>query len=322
MSLDKTALPSTDYFVSMFDDFGMWQHATGKAIALEHGYALDDVARGLLVCLRYDLPEQAKVCMNYLKSSVRDKKLVGFFDEHRNVVSTPSSEDAHGLALWALSGAAKDGFETLEASQLYNLLADTNLDSSFLRPHVYGLIAACLADDEERASVHEARLLSAYSDDRGWFEDTLYYANGAFPYALLLRYQKTKNQKLLDIAEGCLSLLNEEQHIGSCPAPISNDWPKLGAARVSIYGQQPIEAGFMVMAGALYADISGNKKARKNVSYWMSWFSGNNISQISMVDPDGACHDGLEAYGPNPNCGAESTIMYLLAAYDYLRVRQ
>jgi hypothetical protein len=73
----------------------------------------------------------------------------------------------------------------------------------------------------------------------------------------------------------------------------------------------------MVMAWAMYNEIVPTKKAEQEVSFWMSWFHGNNISQVEMVDSDGACHDGLEAYGPNPNCGAESTIMYLLGAYDY-----
>jgi hypothetical protein len=225
MSQDNSVLPSTEYFLSMFDDFGMWQHANGKVIAREHGYALDDVARGLIVCLRYNLLDQAKVCMNYLEASMRDKKLVGFFDENKQVVSSPSSEDAHGLALWALADAVKLEFDTLRAGTLYHLLADTNIDCPFLRPHVYGLIAASLVGDEERAIKHEAKILSAYNDERGWFEDTLYYANGAFPYALLLRYQKTKNQKLLDIAASCLTLLSDEQKIGSHPAPVSTTGP-------------------------------------------------------------------------------------------------
>jgi hypothetical protein len=320
MSQDNTVLPSTEYFLSMFDDFGMWQHANGKVIAREHGYALDDVARGLIVCLRYNLLVQAKVCMNYLEVSVQGDKLVGFFDEHRQVVSTPSSEDAHGLALWALAEAAKQGFDALRASTLYHHLADTIVGVPFLRPHVYGLIAASLIGDDDRATAHEAHLLKTYNDKSRWYEDTLYYANGAIPYALLLRYQKTKDKNLLVVAADNLALLNDEQQIGNHPAPVSNDWPKLGAARLSPYGQQPIEAGFMVMAWSLYADITLDDKSERQVAYWMSWFHGNNISEVSMVDPDGACHDGLESFGPNPNCGAESTIMYLLAANENFKI--
>lgn len=45
----------------------------------------------------------------------------------------------------------------------------------------------------------------------------------------------------------------------------------------------------------------------------LSWFHGNNDHRAPMCDPsDGSCCDGLMRTGPNINCGAESTISYLM----------
>ncbi|WP_123043487.1 hypothetical protein [Cohnella candidum] len=45
----------------------------------------------------------------------------------------------------------------------------------------------------------------------------------------------------------------------------------------------------------------------------LGWFYGENDKQAAMIDPrDGSCCDGLMESGPNINCGAESTISYLM----------
>lgn len=45
----------------------------------------------------------------------------------------------------------------------------------------------------------------------------------------------------------------------------------------------------------------------------LSWFYGDNDLHASMVDArDGCCCDGLQANGPNMNCGAEATLSYLM----------
>ncbi|MFD0674014.1 hypothetical protein [Cohnella sp. GCM10027633] len=45
------------------------------------------------------------------------------------------------------------------------------------------------------------------------------------------------------------------------------------------------------------------------------WYFGFNDLGAPLVDPsDGSCCDGLTRYGPNVNCGAESTLSYLMTA--------
>jgi hypothetical protein len=44
-----------------------------------------------------------------------------------------------------------------------------------------------------------------------------------------------------------------------------------------------------------------------------NWFYGANDLQVPLADPtDGSCNDGLRKDGPNVNCGAESTLSYLM----------
>lgn len=84
----------------------------------------------------------------------------------------------------------------------------------------------------------------------------------------------------------------------------SVDRPKSGA-----------KLGTCVQTGTFGAD-----HLRCNPAYWRdrrdlarSWFYGNNDHYTSMCDPkDGSCCDGLMENGPNINCGAESTLSYLM----------
>ncbi|WP_051318512.1 hypothetical protein [Cohnella thermotolerans] len=52
---------------------------------------------------------------------------------------------------------------------------------------------------------------------------------------------------------------------------------------------------------------------RRSRDRCLSWFYGDNDLRVPMVDPrDGCCCDGLQANGPNMNCGAEAVLSYLM----------
>ena len=57
----------TPFFDTLIDDFGIWQHTDGQAILRHEGYALDDAARGLLLCLALNRTSQAEVLFDYLR---------------------------------------------------------------------------------------------------------------------------------------------------------------------------------------------------------------------------------------------------------------
>jgi hypothetical protein len=51
-----------------------------------------------------------------------------------------------------------------------------------------------------------------------------------------------------------------------------------------------------------------------------AWFGGRNRAGTGLYDEaTGACHDGLTPDGPNPNCGAESTLAHQQAMVSLLR---
>jgi hypothetical protein len=54
-----------------------------------------------------------------------------------------------------------------------------------------------------------------------------------------------------------------------------------------------------------------------------AWFHGSNDLGLPLAEPlIGACHDGLGPNGVNPNCGAESTLVWLLAAERIRELRR
>lgn len=305
---------NSDYLNFITDDFGVWQHANGKNIALEHGYALDDSARALIVYLLLKNNEKADKCLGYLESSFEQGHMIGFFDEKRRSIVSPSSEDAFGLACWALAYCILSNFEKVRAEQLLSKLDQLILLKSVnLRPHAYGLISSSLMNDNNNSNIHLNFILSKYDKKTSWFEKDLRYANAMIPYSLLKKYRLTGEEKLLKIATETLEMLEDVQRIGVFPAPVGNRvWYTIGQKTYDNYGQQPIDTAFMILAYQEIAAITSDKKYTEKALRWLSWFHGFNIWQIPLADKsDGSCKDGLDDFGANPNCGAESTIMYL-----------
>jgi hypothetical protein len=303
------------YLVSITDNFGIWQHAVGKVPDVAHGYALDDVARGLIVFLQFGLKSQVEVCLTYIEKSLKNGLFVGFFDMYHKAIVYPSSADAHGLAVWALSVASQHPEFGNRALSILSKTSRLPIDTpGLIRPLAYGLIAATCSKDAEIITTYSSKLLSCYQPDTLWFEKELRYANGVLPLAFL----NSGIDKYQQVGLKSLAMLNNTMRIGVFPAPPGNrDWHVLGSNLYDNYGQQPIDAAFMVMACVAAYSYSKDEYWAKATGEWMGWFGGNNIWQVKMVDNEGACFDGLDQKGPNENCGAESTIMYLMAQRAY-----
>src|ERR1044072_3680708 len=96
----------TRYVEEITDDFGIWQHATKDHIEREHGYAVDDAARALLVAGSYNKPELGKVYLNLIHHACCDfLDPVNFFTADREPLPGPWSPDALGQVLWAMTAA-------------------------------------------------------------------------------------------------------------------------------------------------------------------------------------------------------------------------
>ena len=101
---------------------------------------------------------------------------------------------------------------------------------------------------------------------------------------------------------------------GFSHGPIGNTGWIINTDSKPVYDQQVIEATDMVMAAVAGKKVSKQNKYEKNIQDWLSWFHGNNIKKIDMIDRNTfGCFDALIPSGINPNQGAESILCYLLA---------
>lgn len=309
------------------DDFGVWQHTKADEIHWEMGYALDDAARGLIVFLEFGDLKRAKVCLDYLEKSQTPKGFVGFFDEHRKPLDDQSSHDAHALAIWALAEAIKHGFEPERAKAI---LAKTgvseHLEKGYLRTLAYLLLAYCALDDKRKATAVAKKLWQNYVPELGWFEERLTYANGALPWALLRYHRQFGGDKKTEARlVKAIAVVEDYSRIGVIPAPVGNRiWQRVGAVERDIYGQQPIDAGFMVLMLVEAYKTFSDEQYLQQADDWLQWFYGNNIFKANLISDQNACADGLYELprGVCKNKGAESTIMYLLAYNAFHQVKQ
>lgn len=317
----KKQEPKLTHLLNLTDDFGVWQHFKLNAIFKEEGYALDDSARALIVYLLFGDLDNARTCLTYLKNSLKEGKFVGFFDQNRNVVTYPSSDDAMGLAYWALSYCVATNFEKEQALILLSQI-DKNvlLNSDHLRPQVYMLIGLSLQGNFEESSILAKRLVSKFNISWGWFEGMLTYANAVVPYGLLHYFNtfKTEESESERIVQAAVKTLETVCYIGRIPAPIGNkNWHVNGNVNRDIYGQQPIDAAFMVLMYCEAYRYYDDKEFLLKAQEWFDWFWGNNIFKESFINDDFGCADGLDPNGLSKNFGAESTIMFLWASKIY-----
>jgi len=311
------------------DDFGVWQHTKGDEIHREMGYALDDSARALIVYLLYGDTKRAKICLDYLTASQTPQGFVGFFDERRRPLDTNSSDDAHALAIWALAEATYQDFYADEARAL--LAADKAsiaglVTRGYVHTLAYLLLAYCALEDRAAADVVATALLAQFDSKIGWFGEQMTYANAVMPWALL-RYNQTfrpANKAAIDkVVRASIATLEDYCRIGIIPAPVGNRiWQRVGEVERDIYGQQPIDPGFMVLFLADAYTTYGDTELARRTDDWMRWFYGNNIYQTSLISKRHGCGDGLYALprGVCNNKGAESVILYLWARYEHARI--
>lgn len=184
-----------------------------------------------------------------------------------------------------------------------------------------------------------------FSDDSWrWFEPAMTYSNGVLAWALLRTYRESRKPETLKNGLDSLSYLVETMTAEEgWLRPIGNDgW--CTSETISRWDQQPLEMFKLALAleeAALAvesiesegdaqavidtasightmlqprsATIDDPKYLRAQRDLCLDWFYGRNDLQVPMADPsDGSCCDGLSEHGPNLNCGAESTIAYLM----------
>ncbi|MCL5410620.1 MAG: hypothetical protein M1324_02055 [Patescibacteria group bacterium] len=299
------------------DSFGIWQHTNGRRIDRIHGYALDDGARGLLVALKFKDYEKAEIYLNFIKKAVGNEGIINFHDSQKKPLDKPWSEDALGETYWALSAAIAASYQSDLAQKIIHSVIFRIKNFRSIRGRAYAILGASLIDLDFASSLInslKADYLKNITNEWKWIEDELSYANAIIPLSFLCAAEALKQSTLGDLGLEMLDFLNNISKEQSCPIVIGNKgwFPKHG--RKAIFDQQPIDAAYQVLANLKAYKQTNNKKYLKEAKIYFSWFWGNNIIRQSLINKRyESCGDGLGQIGIDLNCGAESTICYLLA---------
>jgi hypothetical protein len=328
--------PVFDHLEHLSDDRGIFEHARYATPRREHGYCVDDVARGLVVVCREPRPGPVirRLARCYLGFVLDALDPAGTCHNRMSVDGQWRDEaglgDWWGRALWGLGFAATSAQTPgMRARALGGFRIAAQLRSPDLRSLAFGALGAAEVLRERPDEVAAAQLLrdalaaiGGPTGDSGWPwpEERLSYGNASIAEALIVG-----GDALLDapaLAHG-LSLLafllrteTRDGHLSVTPVG-GRGRDEAGPG----YDQQPIEVAALANACASAFRITHESRWLPGVSLAWHWFLGYNDSGTPMFDPQtGGGYDGLQAGGRNLNQGAESTLAMLATVQQARRI--
>ncbi len=341
-AITKFELPEIklDHLKAFTDDTGILQHANYTIPNRTHGYCTDDNARALLVAAMGEkfLPANdwglnflSGHYLGFLLYAFNEKngRFRNFMTYSRQWMEEVGSEDAHGRALWCIGKAVAlldNPGQLAMSTNLFNqaLKAAENFKSpraiAFTLVGIHGYLYKFAGDSEVRR-VRELlanRIFKQFKNNATkswpWLENTLSYANGKLPHALLLSGQWIQRGDMIDMGLRSLKWLLTVQTEDGHFVPIGNNgWYKKGGLKAR-FDQQPIEANAMIEACVEAFNITRDKTWIDNAVMCFNWYLGQNDLNMLLYDPKtGGCRDGLMADGINQNEGAESSLAWLLS---------
>ena len=322
-----TTEPLFAHLVAMTDETGLFEHALFDAPRIEHGYCVDDVARGLIVLTRAASEPGSdgrlgQLAWRYLRflalSQAPDGGVVNRCDVDGVRHGDFTVEDCWGRALWGLGTAAARSRDDQLAEWA---LARFELSAGRRSPWPKAMAFAGLGAAEvlrvhsghqaARALLADAALaVGRPGPDPAWPwpQPRLSYANAVIPDVLLAAGDYLNDAGLRD--DGLLLLgwlLDVEtagDHLSVTP---SGGWGP--AESRPGFDQQPIEVAALADACARAYELTGDPRWSQGVERATAWFHGANDLGLPLLDPaTGGCRDGLERNGRNENQGAESTL--------------
>ncbi|MFQ5806242.1 MAG: glycosyltransferase [Phycisphaerae bacterium] len=339
-----TLLPELkfDHLEQLTDDVGILQHAIYNVPDRDHGYCTDDNARALLVVTwaprfiseTQRLQELSGLYLSFLRHAFNPDtgRFRNFMSYDRRWLEESGSEDSHARALWALGetvATTADVHKCCVAALLLRrgLPAIEQMRSPRAVAHallgIDAYLRAFVGDEAVRRTQESLakRLLDMYrehaSGEWPWIEDTITYANGTIPQALLTAGRSLERDDMwktgLRALEWLLTIQIEEGRF----VPIGNNgWYRHGRERAR-FDQQPIEAASMIPACVQAYRVTGQRRWLQSAQICFRWFLGHNDLGVPVYDEtSGSCCDGLEATGLNQNRGAESTLAWLYSLIE------
>jgi len=327
------------------DDVGLIQHSYFCIPDRNYGYSSDDMGRALVVLA--DIYNQdhkndvLSLITTYLSFLRHAQTKIGHFHNFmgfdRRFLDKEGSEDTLGRVIFGLGHVVE-----LASNDKMRAIAKNMIEKSshllenlkFPRAKAYticGLYAALKRSEDVSDPLRciltkqSDELVSLYKDNRqkewAWFEKEVTYGNASICEALLLAFNLTKNLMYKKVGLTTLKFLTKCQWNGEFFDLIGNEgWYAIGGKK-AIYGQQPIDAGYLTRAYVTAYEITGDRQYLDLAKYAFEWFFGRNRLDTPLYDSDtGAVSDGLDPDGVNSNCGAESVICFLLALLSLYRV--
>lgn len=330
--MDKNTEKQINYLIESTDNIGLVEHCNGSIPNYEEGWCVDDNARGLQVCLRYDdilsLKELKIKYFNFLKLANRNNNFYNDLNQDMTWKEGFMTGGEHcSRALLALGELIEYDDELKnEAIKLFNKIykiVKKNNKKNWVRVAA-GTILGLQNYRSEEINYWAEKIVEKYnlekSDNWRWFEDEITYDNGRIPMSLLVAYQQTKNKKYLEVAIESLDFLTNltfDKNNNFFSFPGNRGWFTKTGNRAK-FDQQPIEAGTMVEVYVLAYEVTKNEKYKKLAKTALDWYFGKNILKLKLINnKTGGVHDGINIDGKiNPDQGAESLLSYLLAAKE------
>lgn len=328
--------PVFDHLERLSDHRGLFEHARHAIPRREHGYCVDDVARGLVVMCREPQPgptvrRLARCYLDFVLDAVDPTGVC----HNRMAVGGQWRDEAAvgdwwGRALWGLGVAATSaGTPGMRARALGGFRIAAQRRSPHVRSMAFGALGAAelLRERPDEAAARQllrdaVAAIGEPKDDPGWPwpEERLSYGNAAIAEALIVAGGALPDLPALgrglDLLEFLLRTETRDGHLSVTPVG--------GRGRDDVgpgYDQQPIEVAALADACASAFGITLQPRWLTGVSLAWNWFLGHNDSATPMFDPrTGGGYDGLERRGRNLNQGAESTLAMLATAQQARRI--
>jgi hypothetical protein len=312
------------HLLRLSDEVGLLEHAKGIVPRLQHGYCVDDVARGLVVVCREPSPalELIALARRYLdflaQAQAPDGRLRNRLGYDRRWRDRPGTEDCWGRALWGLGTAAARGPDAgIRAESRTQFECGAQARSPW--PHAMAFAALGAAEILEAWPDHAGALglLASAAAVIGeppanaawpWPFPRLSYANGSLAEAVIVAGSRLGDDPMLRnglrMLEWLLECETRDGHLSVVPV---GGWGP-GEERPG-FDQQPIEVAAIADACVRAASVTADPGWLSGVEMCVAWFLGDNDAKVPLLDEQsgGGC-DGLGPSSRNRNQGAESTL--------------
>ncbi len=334
---ELTQIPSWTAIARMSDDCGILQHGKYRMPDRQHGYCTDDNCRALSLAARQSLlgpldAQQLALAYRYAAFVNHawnpEGRFRNFMSYSRQWLDDGGSDDCCARTFESLIDVARSrlpddlrqwaielGSEVLtKSSQWTALRARAVMIKNLTR--AFGV----MGDGQDiqvqvrylSRHLHHCFLEAAHGDHL-WFEDFPTYDNARVPEGLIVGGQFLAEPEMVNDGVRALKWLMQRQTVKASgyfiPVPTSQFDGEDGQDH-PIYDQQPLEVLATIDACLTAAKVTGDSGWTAEAMRAFAWFHGKNTQNLSLLDGEGGCFDGLTPGGYNRNQGAESILSY------------